>query len=411
MPARRTKQVAPRKVAGARRAKAAPARAARKAAPRRKQAAKAAPTRKRAAKRTPAAKRKVVAKRAPAPKRKPAVAKRALSAAATRRAPARKPATRAAAVRDLEKGCDALLSAIRGLTAEAADRPVAPGKWSPRQILLHLAYWDEWMLGVLPAAITRGQHPAPMTDADVDHANAQAVAAGAELSWDDVRSLWATQRALLLGLLAAVPSAPAERWTLVHALGSVLSGYADHDRRHAAQIRDARRRKQASFTPAFARQASDASAKELLLFALERGRVAVKAALQGLTPASATRPVAPGKWSTHEIVLHLSVSDRKRIAEFDALLAGTPASWDINDYQAMDAPNEENLMPLRSLGWDEAVRLLESTRGELLAALLAAPAEPAERWTPAHPFGATMLELPRHDRHHAEQIKNARISS
>ncbi len=58
-----------------------------------------------------------------------------------------------------------------------------------------------------------------------------------------------------------------------------------------------------------------------------------------------------------------------------------------------------------------AGRLLEATRGELLAALLAAPAEPAERWTQAHPFGATMLELPRHDRHHAEQIKNARISS
>jgi hypothetical protein len=336
--------------------------------------------------------------------------------AAPRTAPAArtvagKPATRAAAVRDLERGCDAVLTAIRGLSAEAADRPIAPGKRSPRQILVHMAYWDEWMLGVLPAAITRGKGPGAMTTAQVDAANAQALAAGAHLSWDDVRSLWATQRALLLGLLAAVPSAPAARWTGAHALGGLLSGYADHDRHHAAQIREARGRKRAAFTPAFAAQASGASAKELLLFELERGRVAVKAALQGLTPATALRPVAPGKWSTHEIVLHLAVRDRVRIEEFEALLAGSPPSWDIADYTGMDGPNEAHLAPLRTLGWEEAVRLLEATRAQLLSALLAAPAEPAERWTGAHPFGATMLELPRHDRHHAEQIKNARISS
>jgi uncharacterized damage-inducible protein DinB len=394
MPARRTKKVAPRRTAGARRAKAAPARSARKAAPKRKPATKVS-----AARRKPAA-RAAAPKRRPAPKRAPA---------AKTRAP--KAATRAAAVRDLERGCDAVLASIRGLSAEAADRPVAPGKWSPRQILLHLAYWDEWMLGVLPAAITRGKHAEEMNEARVDAANAQAVASGAHLSWDDVRGLWATQRALLLGLLAAVPSAPAARWSATHALGELLSDYADHDRRHAAQIRDARGRKRAAFTPAFAKQASGASAKELLLFELERGRVAVKAALQGLTPGTALRPVGAGKWSTHEIVLHLAVSDRMRIEEFESLLSGASPSWDINDYAGMDKPNEANLAPLRTLGWDEALRLLESTRAELLSALLAAPGEPAERWTKAHPFGATMLELPRHDRHHAEQIKNARISS
>jgi hypothetical protein len=55
--------------------------------------------------------------------------------------------------------------------------------------------------------------------------------------------------------------------------------------------------------------------------------------------------------------------------------------------------------------------MLDSTRARLLEALLEVPAEPAARWTREHSFGATMLELPRHDRHHAEQIKRARISS
>ena len=63
---------------------------------------------------------------------------------------------------------------------------------------------------------------------------------------------------------------------------------------------------------AFARQQSGASEKERVLFELERARVAVTAAIQGLGAAAADRPVAPGKWTVREIVLHLVVRDRAR---------------------------------------------------------------------------------------------------
>jgi hypothetical protein len=160
---------------------------------------------------------------------------------------------------------------------------------------------------------------------------------------------------------------------------------------------------------AFAPQMSGASAKELVLFELERARVAVVAAIQGLG-AGAGRPVGPGKWTPREIVLHLAVRDRVRLDEFDAILGGTPASWVHLDATAMVDVNEAHVTPLRRLSWDDAVRLLERTRTELLAALHAVPAEPADVWSETHPFGAALRALAPHDRRHAEQIKNARIA-
>lgn len=162
---------------------------------------------------------------------------------------------------------------------------------------------------------------------------------------------------------------------------------------------------------AFAPQKAGASAKDLLLFEIERARVAVMAAIQGLGAGTALRPVAEGKWSIHEIVLHLSASDRMRLDEFDALLAGTPASWAvIADPAAGAALNEANLAPLRALSWDEAMRHLATTRAALLERLQAVPAEPTAVWAPEHPFGGMMHRLARHDRGHAEDIKNARIA-
>lgn len=162
---------------------------------------------------------------------------------------------------------------------------------------------------------------------------------------------------------------------------------------------------------AFASQRAGASAKDLLLFEIERARVAVLAAIQGLGGGTAMQPTAPGKWSTHEIVLHLAVRDRIRLEEFDSMLAGNEASWaGVMDTAEQAAENEAGLAPVRGLSWDEAVRLLMTTRAELLERLQAVPAEPAGVWSESHAFGAMMHRLPGHDRGHAEAIKNARIA-
>lgn len=163
------------------------------------------------------------------------------------------------------------------------------------------------------------------------------------------------------------------------------------------------------FQPAFEPQRTGANPKEILLFEMQRARVAVMAAIQGVTASTADRPTAPGKWSVREIVLHLIVRDRVRLDEFAPVLGGRAPSWTGLDDGAMARVNELHLGPLRPLSWEEAVRLLQATREQLVAALVSVPSHPAELWTEAHPFGAMLHALPRHDRHHAEQIKAARI--
>ncbi|MBK7367567.1 MAG: DinB family protein [Candidatus Eisenbacteria bacterium] len=163
------------------------------------------------------------------------------------------------------------------------------------------------------------------------------------------------------------------------------------------------------FQPAFEQQRTGANPKEILLFEMQRARVAVMASIQGMTAPVADRPTAPGKWSVREIVLHLIVRDRVRLDEFAPVLGGRAPSWTGLDEGAMARVNELHLGPLRPLSWEEAVRLLQATREQLVAALVSVPSHPAELWTEAHPFGAMLHALPRHDRHHAEQIKSARI--
>jgi len=155
-------------------------------------------------------------------------------------------------------------------------------------------------------------------------------------------------------------------------------------------------------------QRSGASPKQLALFELVRARAAVLGAIQGLTAASANQPMTGGKWSVRETVLHLVTRDQARMREGEAALRGQSASWKGIHDPEMSAINAEMLSPLRSLDWDETLRLLHRTRELLMEELESVPEEPAEVWSPDHPFGWMLQGLPPHDRHHAEVIKRWR---
>jgi hypothetical protein len=161
--------------------------------------------------------------------------------------------------------------------------------------------------------------------------------------------------------------------------------------------------------PAFSVQRAGASAREELLFELARARAAVKAATQGLTSGHAERPIAPGKWSIKEIVLHLSERDRVRLEEFGRTLGGQPRSWAGATHVQENEINEIHLAPLRTHTWDEAVRRMDSLREQLLWRLSQLPAQPDDVWQRGHAFGDMMWALPGHDRLHAEHIKLARL--
>ncbi|MBI1798189.1 MAG: DinB family protein [Candidatus Eisenbacteria bacterium] len=162
--------------------------------------------------------------------------------------------------------------------------------------------------------------------------------------------------------------------------------------------------------PAFP-QAQGASPRQRLLFDLVRSHTSVTAACQGLLAASAARPMGEGKWSVRETVLHLVTRDRIRLREMEAALRGVTPSWRNLDSAAQDLVNARDLAALAQVSWDDAVRVLRSTRQQLIEAIESVPDEPAEVWSVEHPFGWMMQRLPDHDRHHADAIKRWRTES
>jgi hypothetical protein len=158
--------------------------------------------------------------------------------------------------------------------------------------------------------------------------------------------------------------------------------------------------------PAFP-QAVGASVRDGLLFRMVKARAAVLAAIQGMSAATAERPLGEGKWSTRETILHLVIRDQARLREMEAALRGIRPSWDGLDPHRQAALNEEDLAPLRRLSWEDAVRLLHTTRQELMEAVESIE-EPAEIWDESHPLGWMFQRLPNHDLHHADTIKRWR---
>ena len=159
--------------------------------------------------------------------------------------------------------------------------------------------------------------------------------------------------------------------------------------------------------PAFP-QTEGASAKQIVLFRLLKARAQVHAALQGLVAGTAEQPLGEGKWNAREIVLHLCCRDRARLREFEAALRGVPVSWQDLDDEEMARVNADDLRGISHLAWDEALRLLQSTRQSLTDAIEGVPEEPPEVWSPEHPFGWMLHALPPHDQHHAGIIKKWR---
>jgi len=132
------------------------------------------------------------------------------------------------------------------------------------------------------------------------------------------------------------------------------------------------------------------------------------AAVQGMSAATAERPHAEGKWNTRETILHLVTRDRIRLREMEAALRGAQPSWDGLDPEKQSRVNEEDLAPLRHLSWEDALRLLLTTREQLIEAIESIPETPEEVWKEDHPLGWMFQRLPGHDLHHADVIKRWR---
>jgi len=130
-------------------------------------------------------------------------------------------------------------AAIQGMVAASAETPVGEGKWNPRQILLHLYYWDREMLAYVEPAWRHDQRP-PHTKNDILSENEASLGELARHDWEEARRLMQHARETLLETLQSLPEEPAVMWSGEHALGWLIRVLSNHDRHHAAVIKDAR---------------------------------------------------------------------------------------------------------------------------------------------------------------------------
>jgi len=174
--------------------------------------------------------------------------------------------------------------------------------------------------------------------------------------------------------------------------------------------RKPRRKRSAVAVTEFAGAKAGAAPKDLALFGLERARVAVSAAIQGLSGGAADRPIAPGKWSVRQMVLHLAFWDREVLTRYLEPAAAHDQRAKIG-HAELQTMNAAGVAGHDHLDWEAARRLLQSAREDLWDALESIPDEPAEVWSPEHAVGNLVEELTSHDRHHAETIKRWRAES
>jgi hypothetical protein len=165
----------------------------------------------------------------------------------------------------------------------------------------------------------------------------------------------------------------------------------------------------ASALTEFAGAKAGASPKDLALFGLERARVAVHAAIQGLGAGSADRPIAPGKWSPRQLLLHLAHWDRLIVQKYLEAAAALNQRADLR--RSPDTLDEAGLAALDHHDWEGAKRLLQNTYEDLWDAFDSIPDEPADVWSPGHAVGELVREVTDHDRRHADVIKRWRAGA
>ena len=120
-----------------------------------------------------------------------------------------------------------------------ADQEIYPA-WKIREVLAHIAGWDETITATLEAHAA-GEQYTPANFPDVDEFNRGAIEARATLSLEQVTADWQTQRERLLTVLCEMPPERFEQptlfpWGQVGTVEDVLRGFAAHERRHATEI-------------------------------------------------------------------------------------------------------------------------------------------------------------------------------
>jgi hypothetical protein len=139
-----------------------------------------------------------------------------------------------------------LLGALAGLDEAALDRKGVIGEWSIKNVLAHIAAWEDWVVQALPVRVATGATPADFRQRaeDEDRFNAEEVAEREELTPDEQLMELERTRAELLAYLGGLDAATLARAHLWDTWPGTLPEYLlealrDHEAEHVEALRAA----------------------------------------------------------------------------------------------------------------------------------------------------------------------------
>ncbi len=129
----------------------------------------------------------------------------------------------------------------RALTCVDRELELYPG-WTIREILLHIAGWDEVGTSTLCAHIT-GESPAPIEIRDIDTYNSYLVTNHEALTFEEVVRFWRRARREMVDALEQMPPEKFQEraqfpWGETGSIIRLVSILDEHEREHAAEILD-----------------------------------------------------------------------------------------------------------------------------------------------------------------------------
>jgi len=143
-------------------------------------------------------------------------------------------------VRDLDAAREDLSAALAAADPALLTTPGLVGEWSARELVAHLAHWDDWASTCLEALGADGLEALVTGEWDVDAQNAAVATEVASLSMSAVRDREAESYERFAGLLADLDPAQlalnAPWGGTVESI--VMENGAEHYSEHSAHIRD-----------------------------------------------------------------------------------------------------------------------------------------------------------------------------
>jgi uncharacterized protein (TIGR03083 family) len=123
-----------------------------------------------------------------------------------------------------------VMKALEGLSDEQMSRPMAEGKWSVRDVLGHLAAWENEVVKAFEQK-ARGQRPTIADITDYDSWNAAEAEKRKYKSVEDIRHELKQTRKRLLTILNDLPE-DESTWSPERSTAKMMKMLIEHDRHH-----------------------------------------------------------------------------------------------------------------------------------------------------------------------------------